>query len=49
MILEEAKVAVVGGNDFGAPDYVRLSYATSMANLEEAFNRIERTVRTLKV
>jgi aspartate aminotransferase len=48
LILEEAKVAVVGGNDFGAPDYVRLSYATSRENLEEAFNRIERTVRKLK-
>ena len=48
LILEESKVAVVGGNDFGAPDYVRLSYATSRATLEEAFNRIERTVRKLK-
>ena len=48
LLLEESKVAVVGGNDFGAPDYVRLSYATSRANLEEAFDRIERAVRKLK-
>jgi len=39
-ILEEARVSVVGGNDFGAPDYVRLSYATSRKNLNEAFDRI---------
>ena len=39
-ILEEARVSVVGGNDFGAPEYVRLSYATSRQNLNEAFDRI---------
>jgi aspartate aminotransferase len=39
-ILEEARVSVVGGNDFGAPNYVRLSYATSRQNLIHAFDRI---------
>ncbi len=47
MLLDEAQVALVGGNDFGAPDHVRISYATSMANLAEAFDRIERTVKKL--
>jgi len=47
-ILEEAKVAVVGGNDFGAPEHVRMSYATSRENLEEAFKRIANAVRKLK-
>ena len=47
-LLEEAKVAVVGGNDFGAPEHVRMSYATSRQNLEEAFKRIENAVRKLK-
>ncbi|MGO9061172.1 MAG: pyridoxal phosphate-dependent aminotransferase [Candidatus Binataceae bacterium] len=47
MLLDEAQVALVGGNDFGAPEHVRISYATSMANLEEAFNRIERAVKNL--
>ncbi|MGD0073038.1 MAG: pyridoxal phosphate-dependent aminotransferase [Candidatus Binataceae bacterium] len=47
-LLEEAKVALVGGNDFGAPKHVRISYATSRANLEEAFKRIDAAVRTLK-
>ncbi|HTY53672.1 MAG TPA: pyridoxal phosphate-dependent aminotransferase [Candidatus Binataceae bacterium] len=47
-LLEEAKVAVVGGNDFGAPEHVRMSYATSRENLEEAFKRIANAVRKLK-
>jgi aspartate aminotransferase len=47
MLLDEAQVALVGGNDFGAPDHVRISYATSMANLREAFDRIERVVRKM--
>jgi aspartate aminotransferase len=40
--LTEAHVALVGGNDFGAPEHVRLSYATSRENLNEAFDRLER-------
>jgi len=39
--LHEAHVALVGGNDFGAPEHVRLSYATSRENLSEAFDRLE--------
>lgn len=44
-ILEEEKVALVPGSGFGAPDNVRLSYATSLEALEEALVRIERFVR----
>ncbi|MFC0470249.1 pyridoxal phosphate-dependent aminotransferase [Halalkalibacter kiskunsagensis] len=44
-ILEEEKVALVPGSGFGAPDNVRLSYATSFDALEEALTRIERFVR----
>ncbi|PTY78713.1 aspartate aminotransferase [Heyndrickxia sporothermodurans] len=40
-LLEEANVAVIPGSGFGAPDYIRLSYATSLENLEEAVKRIE--------
>jgi aspartate aminotransferase len=47
MLLDEAQVALVGGNDFGAPNHVRISYATSMANLREAFDRIEQVVRRM--
>ena len=47
MLLDEAQVALVGGNDFGAPEHVRISYATSMTNLREAFDRVERVVRKM--
>ncbi|HVN27593.1 MAG TPA: pyridoxal phosphate-dependent aminotransferase, partial [Candidatus Binataceae bacterium] len=46
--LDEAHVSVVGGNDFGAPHHVRLSYATSVANLNKAFDRLEAAVAKLK-
>jgi aspartate aminotransferase len=41
-LLEEEKVALVPGSGFGADDYVRLSYATSLDVLNEALDRIER-------
>lgn len=43
-LLEEEKVALVPGSAFGAPDYVRISYATSIELLEEAVRRITRFV-----
>jgi aspartate aminotransferase len=48
LILNEAHVATVGGNDFGAPEYVRMSYATSIANLNRAFDRIEGLLKRLE-
>lgn len=41
LLLEVAKVAVVPGSAFGADDFIRLSYATSMKNIEEGLRRIE--------
>src|SRR5699024_4588185 len=41
-LLEEEKVAIVPGDGFGSPDNVRLSYATSLDQLEEAAARIKR-------
>jgi aspartate aminotransferase len=41
-LLEEEKVALVPGSGFGADDYVRLSYATSLELLEKAVDRISR-------
>lgn len=38
--LEEAHVAVVPGEAFEAPGFVRLSYATAMPRIEEGVNRI---------
>ena len=48
IMLTEAHVALVGGNDFDAPEHVRLSYATSRASLNEAFARMERLLAQLK-
>jgi aspartate aminotransferase len=45
VILEEGKVGLVPGTGFGAPDYLRFSYATSMERIEEGLNRIEALVR----
>jgi aspartate aminotransferase len=39
-LLTEARVAVVPGTDFAAPHHVRLSYATSEANIQKALERI---------
>jgi aspartate aminotransferase len=39
-LIEAAKVAVVMGSAFHAPGFVRLSYATSMKNVEEGVRRM---------
>jgi len=46
-LLEQEKVAAVPGIAFGADDYIRISYATSMANIEKGFDRMERFVKSL--
>jgi len=48
-LLEQEKVAAVPGIAFGADDYLRISYATSMANIEKGLERVERFARTLHV
>ncbi len=40
-LLEQAEVALVPGSAFGAKGYMRLSYATSMENLETATQRLK--------
>ncbi len=47
-LLDEARVAVVPGAAFGADDYVRISYATSMERIREGVARIEAAVRKLR-
>lgn len=47
-LLEAEKVAVVPGIAFGADDYIRISYATSLANIQKGLDRFERFVRSLK-
>ena len=46
-LLEIEKVAAVPGAAFGADDYIRLSYATSMANLQKGLERLERFCKSL--
>ena len=47
-ILEEAGVATVGGDAFGAPECFRMSYATSDDNIKEALRRIKEVLSKLK-
>ena len=47
-LLEEGHVACVAGDAFGAPDNIRLSYATSDENLVEAVGRIKAALGKLK-
>ncbi|HPW17972.1 MAG TPA: pyridoxal phosphate-dependent aminotransferase [Candidatus Aminicenantes bacterium] len=47
-LLKEARVAIVPGDAFGADDHIRLSYATSMANLEKSLDRIVEALAKLK-
>jgi aspartate aminotransferase len=46
-LLEIEKVAAVPGIAFGADHYLRISYATSMANIEKGLDRLDRFARTL--
>ena len=46
-LLSEAKVAAVPGIAFGSDDYIRISYATNMANIEEGLDRLEQFVGEL--
>jgi aspartate aminotransferase len=46
-LLESEKVAAVPGIAFGADDYLRISYATSMANIEKGLDRLERFCKNL--
>lgn len=45
-LLTEANVAVVPGSGFGLPSTIRLSYATSLENLEEAVRRMDNFVKS---
>ena len=47
-LLDKAQVATVGGDAFGAPECIRISYATSDDLLIEAVKRISTALRSLK-
>jgi aspartate aminotransferase len=42
MLLDTARVALVPGEGFGAPGYLRLSYATSLERIDEGLRRLSR-------
>ncbi|MBQ3255821.1 MAG: pyridoxal phosphate-dependent aminotransferase [Oscillospiraceae bacterium] len=44
--LEKELVAVVPCSGFGAPDFVRWTYATSMGNIKEGLDRLERFLQS---
>ena len=46
-LLEQEKVAAVPGIAFGADDYIRLSYATGLANIQKGLDRLEKFVLNL--
>lgn len=45
-LLEEMEVAAVPGSGFGSDGHLRISFATGMAQLEEALNRFEQFMNT---
>lgn len=47
-LLEVGHVACVGGTSFGAPECIRMSYATSDENIVEAIRRIKEALSLLK-
>jgi len=44
-LLDEAGVALIPGKSFGRDDYVRISFATSMAEIEKGMDKIESWVK----
>ena len=47
-LLDVARIAVIPGAAFGAEGFDRLSFATSMENIETGMDRIEKTIRELE-
>ncbi len=43
-LLDEADIAMVPGSAFGAPGYMRISFATSMENLQKGMERLEKAL-----
>lgn len=47
-LLDEAQVALVPGSAFGSPQCIRISYASSLSDLETALNRIKTAIEKLQ-
>ena len=48
ILLNDYKVAVIPCSDFGFPTHIRLSYATSMENIEKGLSRIKECLQSLE-
>jgi aspartate/methionine/tyrosine aminotransferase len=48
-ILDEAKVGIVPGLGFGLENYIRLSYSTSLENIEKGMDRIVEALKKLQI
>ena len=48
LLLDEELIAVVPCADFGMPDYIRFSYATSNENIKKGMDRLEDFISKLK-
>jgi aspartate aminotransferase len=46
-LLEQARVAVVPGEAFGTQEHIRISFATSMEQLERGLNRLHQFIADL--
>jgi aspartate aminotransferase len=44
-LLDKARIAAVPGSAFGTQGYIRISYATSLKNIEEGINRFEESLK----
>ena len=47
-LLEEARVAVVPGEDFGSQEHIRFSYATAIENIQEGCRRVAAALSKLQ-
>ena len=45
LLLDKGGIAVVPGSAFGAPGYIRISFATSMENLQEGVKRLKNCLK----
>jgi len=46
-LLENARIAVVPGADFGAPDFIRLCYTISLEDIKKGMDRMEKFVKLI--
>ncbi|EKD54571.1 MAG: hypothetical protein ACD_60C00068G0013 [uncultured bacterium] len=46
-LLNEAGIAVIPGSAFGAPGYLRISYATELQKIKEAMQRLQNAIEKL--